>query len=96
MLLGVRWYRVVLLLAFAIVWLAFGAGPVCERMGVSVQEAAASDVNPFEYGFREIAALLAGIGPALAAIGYLVCRAVQSRVLAGSQAASPSQSRGSH
>ena len=79
MLLGVRWYRVVLLLAFAVVWLAFGAGPVCERMGVSVQEAAAGDANPFEYGFREIVAILAGIGPALAAIGYLVCRSVRSQ-----------------
>lgn len=68
-----------MLLAFAIVWLAFGAGPVCELMGVSVQEAAASDVNPFEYSFREVVALLAGISPALAAIGYLVCRAVRSR-----------------
>ena len=79
MLLGVRWYLVVLLLAFAIVWLAFAAGPVCELMGVSVQKVTASNANPFEYSFREIVVLLAGISPALVAIGYLVCRAVQSQ-----------------
>ena len=78
MILGVRWYGIVLLLTFAIVWLAFAAGPVCEQMGISVQEAAAGDASPFEYSFREIVAILVGISPALAAIGYLVCRAVQS------------------
>ncbi len=72
MIFGVRWYWVIALVAFAVLWLAFAAKHIGNALWPTVSDALAINMNPLEYVFREALAVMVAIGPALVSLVAVV------------------------